>query len=363
MLAHGGNVMKHVSLMLLGLAAVLLLAGCPGKQDADTAPAASAAPPVKQEAQPPSAGANGLAAPPTAAATEESGSAPEAAPAAEGEAAGGETAAPPATGEEPAPGAEAAPGADDEQSAAEAGEPEAGGTSDETAPAAEEEAAQADDEAAADDSKEGAGDATAAEAAEDDVAEEPGAEAEAAEEEAAPASPIDQFKALDPREIIDRKYEDLQEQHTEPWNEEDPGFTPDTGRVDPLTRVREAVPEELKPPRAGETDENDIISYSVARDATMVAYSIAMGLECYNVIQIGIEKQATISIFGNTFLMGEGESAGPIEVGVSSGVPLMATLTCTSISENEVHINVTVYGDGTNTSISKSMVFIPKSWL
>jgi hypothetical protein len=178
-----------------------------------------------------------------------------------------------------------------------------------------------------------------------------------------PVDPIEQFKALDPREIIDRKYEDLKEQHTEPWNEEDPEqFIPDTGRVDPLTRVREAVPEELKPPRAGETDQNEINSYLIASDATMMVYGIAYSMQCYNVIQIGIQKQATIAVAGNRFMIGEGDTAGPFVVGYSNGIPLEATITCTSISESEVDLTITVSGSGTSTSISKSQVFIPKSW-
>ena len=383
--------MNKLYLFLVVFVALSLLAGCNKPADNSGAPAATSTPPAQQEA-PTAAASNGDAEAMTAA---EHGDAPVAAAGEEAptaEAADGDEAAPDdGSGEAVEPGADGEEGAvangEGEEAAAPEAEPEVSADGDEGEAVAEGETDDKPSAAEATDNEEAGAEAMEVPAPEDagdtgsevveaadgdEVADTPAdaegegsedAEAEM-EEEAEPATPIDQFKSLDPREIIDRKYEDLQEQHTKPWDEEDPEqFIPDTGRVDPLTRVREAVPEELKPPRAGETDENDITSYFVAQDATIICYSIAYAMECYNVIQIGIEKQATVSVFGNTFLMSEGQSAGPINVGQSSGIPLSATLVCTSISESEVHITVTVSGDGTSTSISKSMVFIPKSWI
>jgi hypothetical protein len=222
-----------------------------------------------------------------------------------------------------------------------------------------------DEKAAAAEKKDGKDDekVTDEEAAKDEKAGKDDKKDSAEAEEDKLADPIDQFKALDPREIIDRKYKDLKEQHTEPWDEEDPDqFIPDTGRVDPLTQVREAIPDALKPKRAGETDENDILSYFIARDATLIVYQIAYNLQCYNVIQIGIEKQVTMGVFGNMFLLREGDTAGPFGVGYSGGVPLVATMTCTAINTNEVDVIVTVAGQGTSTAISKSQTFIPRSY-
>jgi len=331
--------MKQWLVYALVISCTLALAcGCGQKEDSGGAPATAAKAPSAPAASAAAGGAGGGLASSSGLSASNEAAAPPAAEAAAPPASeaklGGASDEQPEPGAEKQPEAKAEPGKDQPKDPAEAEAKEPAGEDEQAEPPADG----------------------------DEVMAEDGAEAEAEPE--APANPIDQFKALDPREIIDRKYEDLQEQHTEPWNEEKPGeFIPDTGRVDPLTRVREAIPEELKPPRAGETDENDIVSYFVARDATVMAYTLAYGMECYNVIQIGIEKQATMSVFGNTFMMSEGESAGPINVGQSSGIPLSATLTCTSISESEVHVTVTVSGDGTTTSISKAMTFIPKSWI
>jgi hypothetical protein len=102
-----------------------------------------------------------------------------------------------------------------------------------------------------------------------------------------------------PRDIIDAKYDDLNSKLTETWNEENvEQFIPQTGRIDPLTRVSSAVPDDLKPPRSGETDENQIQTYLVSSAASVAVELIARSLICHNVIQIGLVKVATFSPAG-----------------------------------------------------------------
>jgi hypothetical protein len=326
--------LKAILIAGILLTGLLAIAGCGGMEGED--PAEALARQAQQAAPPPPPPADSSPAAAEEPAAAEDGAAVEGEePAAveEGSAVDG--------GQEPAP--------DGDGAAVEGEEPAPDG--DGAAAEGEEPAAEGDGAAVEGEEPAAEGDGAAVEG------EEPAGEEEVTDD------PIQQFKSLDPREIIDRKYEDLQEQHTEPWDEEDPEqFIPETGRVDPLTRVFEAVPNELKPPRTGETDENEIISYFIARDATMTAYMLAYNMQCYSVLQIGIEKYATLEVFGNRFTMTEGQTAGPFNVGFSSGIPLMASMACSSISTEQVVVNITVYGEGTSTSISKSQVFIPDSW-
>ncbi|MEP0813807.1 MAG: hypothetical protein HRF49_03965 [bacterium] len=64
------------------------------------------------------------------------------------------------------------------------------------------------------------------------------------------------FRKLNPDEILEEKYKDLEEKVSEPE-----AFAEDIGRVDPLTVVLDYIPEELRPPRSGETNEEEIIKF------------------------------------------------------------------------------------------------------
>jgi len=180
---------------------------------------------------------------------------------------------------------------------------------------------------------------------------------------------IANFKNMDPREIIDKKYTDLEDRKTDPWNEEKPEkFIPETGRVDPLTRVDSAVPKELAPPRAGETDQNQIDNYLIAQQASLIVAGIAASLQCHNVIQIGLDKYASFSIAdngqgggGGMFTLQEGQSSGQFMTGMVNGIPLVGSVTCASISTKQVVLIISVAGWGTPTSISKEQVFIPRN--
>lgn len=270
-----------------------------------------------------------------------------------------------AVGVEPPPAGSAADveGAEGE-AAEEAAEPaDEGVTGDETeepVEAAEGETAEEEDEAeAAAEGEEDTGEEAAAveEEAVEDVTE--GEDEEAAEE----VDPIARFKEMDPREIIAAKYDDLDDQKTEPWNEDNPEeFIPQTSRSDPLTIVDSAVPEELRPPRTGDTDQNQIDTYQVARVATEVANAIAANIVCHNVIQIGLQKYVTLSVFGERYAPVQEGLSFEFPVGYVSGILVMGSISITSVSTDQVVIGITVYGAGTPTRITKNAVFIPRTY-
>lgn len=241
-------------------------------------------------------------------------------------------------------------------------EAEAGDESAEEGAEAEDEAAE-DEEGAEAEADEGAEEDEEAAAEEDAAAEEAGEDEAAAEdEEEAPSDPIENFKELDPRDIILMKYEDLDERNTEPWDEESEDYIPNTGRVDPLTRVRSSVPDDLKPPRAGETDQNEINTYLVAAVASQVVDGISSIMECHNVIQIGLERYAT-------FTFGDGQQASLPEganysflASYVNNIPIIGSISVTSISTSKVVVDISAAGQGTTTSVSKTKVFIPSQY-
>lgn len=182
-------------------------------------------------------------------------------------------------------------------------------------------------------------------------------------EEEAPTDPIEKFKNLDPRDIITMKYDDLEGRKTEPWNEESEQYIPNTGRVDPLTRVRESVPDDLKPPRAGESDQNQISTYEITAQATADVDMVSAAMQCYNVVQIGLDRFATFSMGGDsdqaqTFTLREG-GGFTVNLSAAAGVLIMTSVTVTSIKSNKVVVDITATGQGTTTSVTKTKVFIP----
>jgi hypothetical protein len=267
-----------------------------------------------------------------------------------------------ATEAEPVEGAEAEVGEGDESEAVEGveAEPAAGGDGGE---ATEEEPAEGENEEAApagDESAEGDVVAEGEAGAEEEVLDD--TEAVEEEEEAVSDDPIENFKALDPRDIIIKKYEDLESRKTTPWDETDPKeYIFDTGRPDPLSLVLDSVPDELKPDRAGDTDMNEINDYLVADEATRIVRIYAAIISCHNVVQIGLEKYVSLSIGGGPqFSVQEGFSTGGT-AGNANGIPIVLTITVTSVATDQVVIRLTAAGQGTTTSISKTQVYIPSN--
>lgn len=275
-----------------------------------------------------------------------------------------------------------------EAAASATAEPEPVAEGDAEGPAAEapeEQDAEAD-EAPAQQAAEPAGDAAAADggavaeaepAADEAAAAEPAEEAEAGETEAAdeetaaeddllaeeelPEDPIERFKQMDPRDIIRAKYRDLVERQTEPWNEDNPDdFIPQTGRVDPLTRVSSAVPDDLKPPRSGETDENQIQTYLGTQAASTAVTAVSYSLICHNVIQIGLEKRATFSfppVLGDrTFTIPEGSGFGMNVGGVNVTIRVM------EITTDSVDVLIVGSVPGASAEVTKNQKYIPRAF-
>jgi hypothetical protein len=188
-----------------------------------------------------------------------------------------------------------------------------------------------------------------------------------------PEEIIAEFVKSDPRDILDAKSEDLEKRKTEPWDEERPEtFIPETGRKDPMTIVIGSVPKELLPKRSGEDDESELETYLYTELATSILNEVTQRLRCHSVIQIGIQKFAQMSLSGgeggggggsginggrggggNRFVISEGNGFNNYINGFELSV------TVTSISTDEVVVDVSVAAPGTNITVDKQLVFIP----
>jgi hypothetical protein len=174
------------------------------------------------------------------------------------------------------------------------------------------------------------------------------------------AEAVERFKEMDPRDIITEKAELAEDLLTSPWEREPvEEFVPETGRVDPLTRVRDAVPEDLKPPRSGETDVNQFNTYILSQEASTFIELLAPSIQVHNVLQIGLEKFASVSIGGQRGTLAEGQGQ-QFSLGMVDNIPLVGTIQCVSIATDDVVIRITVNGQGTDTSVSKDLHFIPR---
>lgn len=171
--------------------------------------------------------------------------------------------------------------------------------------------------------------------------------------------PVERFKEMDPRDIIDAKYDDLRGRTTTPWNEEDPDwYIPETGRSDPLTRVPAAFPNELKPPREGSTDESLILTYMASEFATALVERISSELQCYNVLQIGLVKTASFTLPGQRFSLrvDQGFRRGATS---PEGVNVVILIMVTSIATDQVVVNFSASAEEVSLSISKTQYYIP----
>lgn len=59
------------------------------------------------------------------------------------------------------------------------------------------------------------------------------------------------------------------------------------GRIDPLTYVETALPEELRPPRSGETDPDAVREYILLTYGSLAVEEVAARMVVYNIIQVG----------------------------------------------------------------------------
>lgn len=172
---------------------------------------------------------------------------------------------------------------------------------------------------------------------------------------------LEEWKNSDPRDIIKAKYKDLQAKETHPENEDDPeSFIPETGRVDPMTIVDGAIPDELKPPRSGETDVNEAQTYLYTAAASEVVDWVGIRLQVYNVLQIGLEKIVSVGVGNRRFNLHEGEGRS-ITLESQQGIPVNASFALSAASVDEVTISVTGRPWGSLVSVTKNFTYIPNN--
>jgi hypothetical protein len=171
---------------------------------------------------------------------------------------------------------------------------------------------------------------------------------------------LEEWKNSDPRDIIQAKYDDLQAKETDPSNEDNPEeFIPETSRVDPLTPVLGALPDELKPPRGGEDDPNEAQTYLYTAAATEVVDYVGLTLQVYNVLQIGLTKIVTIRAGGRAYNLQEGQPLG-LTMESSQGIPVQAQFAVAAASSDEVTISVSGTPWGSTVNVSKNFTYIPR---
>jgi len=154
------------------------------------------------------------------------------------------------------------------------------------------------------------------------------------------------FEKIDSREIIQARLKEAESDLT--VVDADAGLPyPDTGRSDPLTIISSAIPEELRPPRTGETDYDEILDFLITFYGTSLLESVE--IEVWSVMQMGLVRMVNLSVDGMLATIPEGRS-----VTLPSGV----VLTVNSASQDEV--SITLSFDAGYTSVSKTKTFIPK---
>jgi hypothetical protein len=92
--------------------------------------------------------------------------------------------------------------------------------------------------------------------------------------------------------------------------------------------------------------------------ATSVVDAIASNVRVYNVIQIGLEKIISISVFGQRINLREG-SQFPFSFATEDGWPVDVQFGLISASTDEVVIGISGTAWGSDVTISKTYPFIP----
>ncbi len=129
-----------------------------------------------------------------------------------------------------------------------------------------------------------------------------GAPESAGKTKAEPAKPLteeqklkglEDFEKIDSREILRKRLDEATESLSKVDPEEGLPY-PGVGRVDPLTYVYDAIPEELRPPRSGETNEDEILSLLMAQGSTEIIDSFY--LDVYSVMKIGMDTYVSFAV-------------------------------------------------------------------
>jgi hypothetical protein len=153
----------------------------------------------------------------------------------------------------------------------------------------------------------------------------------------------------------------LKGKETSPWDEDNPDtYIPDTGRNDPLTVVEDAMPEELRPPRSGDDEENEILSYFFSQFATEAVNMVMNNLQVYSMVQIGLEKRVTMGIPGmGAFTVSEGSQSG-FGIGVQ-GYMVNVEFLVAKVSEDDITVIISGTPEGSDVTITKEAHYIPGS--
>jgi len=183
----------------------------------------------------------------------------------------------------------------------------------------------------------------------------------AGEQPAAPLSEEEQmdelaaFEQIDSRDIINERMEEAKASETEVIPEEDLPY-PETGRIDPLMVVSSAIPEELRPPRTGETDWDSVLEYLITAQGTAIIDAI--NITVWSVMEIGMDTWVNIEIeapFLENPVLGSMPEGQSTRLNYQSyGTMQTLTITCTSATPRLVTFSLSAGG------ASKSKSYIPK---
>jgi len=104
---------------------------------------------------------------------------------------------------------------------------------------------------------------------------------------------LEAFKKVDSRDILRKRLEEADKQVTKVDPEKGVPY-PGVGRIDPLTFVDEAIPEELRPPRSGETDIDKVLEYLMAAWSTEIIEQVH--IRVFSVMKIGLETWVNLEV-------------------------------------------------------------------
>lgn len=145
------------------------------------------------------------------------------------------------------------------------------------------------------------------------------------------------FKSISPGDIMTKKYEDLQKQLDDPAKLR----FDQVGRNDVLTVVVDALPEELRPPRTGETNEENIAKFFRSAYGTMLIEQV--DIQVHSVIAVGMVRYVNLTVDGSRFTIREGDG-----ISAANGADVIIV----SASDTSVVIVISALGvDKTKTFI------------
>jgi hypothetical protein len=159
---------------------------------------------------------------------------------------------------------------------------------------------------------------------------------------------LEAFRNMNPDKILKDKYDELNKEVTPPEH-----FAEDIGRVDPLTVVYDFIPEELRPPREGETNEEEVFKFL----EEAIGYEIldSIEIQVIEVLSLGNYKSVVATIQGQTMNIQEGQQ---LQMMTQEGFYVYITLT--SVDRSEVIFDLTFVG--AYAVVTRTRTFISGSY-